>query len=56
MILKMKLRYDIACIVHNYQEKSMSIVRELWGRVGNLRSDLPWGTNFVRSMLREMSE
>lgn len=38
---KKKLRNDIAYIVHNYQEKSMSIC-ENCGKSGKLRSDLPW--------------
>ena len=42
MIPKMKLRFDTACIVHNYQEKSMSIC-ENCGKSGKLRSDLSLG-------------
>lgn len=38
---KKKLRNDIAYIVHNYQEKSMSIC-ENCGKSGQLRADLPW--------------
>ena len=55
MILKRKLRNDIAYIVHNYQEKRHVNMRELWEEWAT-KGRFALGTNFVRSMLRGMSE